>query len=61
MVAFIAPWVFMFVFGQQWTEAGAYLRILTPMYLLQFVSIPVSATLLVFERQKLQFLRDSHN
>lgn len=61
MVAFIAPWVFMFVFGQQWTEAGAYLRILTPMYLLQFVSIPVSATLLVFERQILQFLRDSHN
>lgn len=58
IVTFIAPWAFMFVFGEQWTAAGAYLRILTPMYLLQFVSIPVSATLLVFERQKLQFLRD---
>lgn len=48
-----------FVFGPQWREAGFYLRILCPMYLFQFIAIPVSSTLYVLERQDLQFIREA--
>lgn len=50
--------LFSFVFGSQWGEAAVYLQILCPMYLFQFLSIPVSTTLYVFERQDLQLIRE---
>lgn len=53
-----APKLFPLVFGSQWSEAGTYLRILCPMYLFQFLSIPISTTLYVYERQDLQFFRE---
>lgn len=47
------------VFGRQWAEAGLYLRLLTPMYAMQFISSPFGATLAVLERQDLFLLREA--
>jgi O-antigen/teichoic acid export membrane protein len=45
------PWLFGLVFGQEWTEAGEYARLLALAYLGQLAVVPVSATLFLLERQ----------
>lgn len=57
-LALFAPWAFPVIFGPVWSEAGVYLRILSPMYLLQFLSSPLSTVLFVLERQDLQLCRE---
>ncbi|HJU84398.1 MAG TPA: lipopolysaccharide biosynthesis protein [Holophagaceae bacterium] len=58
LLALMGPWGFRLVFGPKWGEAGLYVRILCPMYLLQFVAFPVSQTLSILERQGLQIMWD---
>lgn len=48
------PWLFGLVFGQDWTEAGEYVRILSVGFLAQFVVNPVAPALAVVERQDVQ-------
>jgi len=55
MVAF-GPSIFSFAFGEKWREAGIYARILSPWFLTNFIVIPVSQTMLVFDKQKKFFL-----
>lgn len=57
-VSVISPWAFPFIFGPEWNEAGIYLQILAPMFLLQFLSIPLSNTVYILERQNLQLIRE---
>src|SRR5690606_28965452 len=45
------PALFGVVFGQEWTEAGEYARLLALAYLGQLAVVPVSATLFLLERQ----------
>jgi len=45
------PALFGIVFGQEWTEAGEYARLLALAYLGQLAVVPVSATLFLLERQ----------
>lgn len=59
LLALLGPWGFERVFGHGWAQAGLFVRILTPMYLLQFTAVPVSATLSILERQGLQFIWDA--
>lgn len=47
------PRLFGIVFGREWTVSGDYVRILTPMFFVQFLLSPVSPTLIVMERQGL--------
>lgn len=54
LLALAGPPLFAFVFGSEWLEAGRYARILAPMFLAQFVVVPLSQTLNVLERQGLQ-------
>jgi O-antigen/teichoic acid export membrane protein len=54
VLAAVAPWLVSEVFGASWLEAGVYLRILAPAFLLQFVVSPLSQTLNLLERQDLQ-------
>lgn len=56
---FVAPQLFPFIFGPAWHQAGLYLRILCPMYLLQFLSLPVAPTVYVLQRQDLQLFREA--
>jgi O-antigen/teichoic acid export membrane protein len=57
MVLF-GPWIFPFVFGSNWQEAGIYIRALGVMYLFQFVTSPTGSILDVLERQDLHLLRE---
>ena len=56
---FVAPDLFALVFGEDWREAGIYAQILTPMFLLQFITNPLSAMFLIVEKQKLDLLWQS--
>jgi O-antigen/teichoic acid export membrane protein len=58
LLALPAPWTFPLVFGKDWTEAGLYVQVLSPMFLLAFVSSPLGVTLDVLERQDLHILRE---
>jgi O-antigen/teichoic acid export membrane protein len=57
-LAVAGPWLFSHVFGPEWTEAGEYVRVLSVMYFVQFVAVPLGQTLNVFERLELQLFYD---
>lgn len=46
------PWLFSFVFGNQWYEAGVYARILSVMVYFHFIILPIGRILEIFERQR---------
>jgi len=53
---FIAPSLFLFVFGPEWEMAGTYAQIMTPLFFLQFISSPLSNMFLIAQKQKLDLL-----
>lgn len=53
-----APWAFTLVFGDAWTESGAYAQALAVGLAFQFFAAPLSQTLVVLERQLTQLLWD---
>jgi O-antigen/teichoic acid export membrane protein len=57
LVAF-SPFLFGFLFGTSWREAGVYARLLAPMYYLAFISSPLTSTLNILEQQVLQLAWD---
>jgi O-antigen/teichoic acid export membrane protein len=58
VVAVGGPDLFSAVFGSEWAEAGTYARILSIMFFCQFVVVPISQTLNVFEKLELQAVYD---
>lgn len=48
----IAPYLFAFIFGEQWKIAGEYAQILTPLFLLQFIVSPLSSMFMIAEKQE---------
>jgi O-antigen/teichoic acid export membrane protein len=54
----LAPWIFEFIFGHAWREAGEYARYLAFMFYAGFINSPVSWTLNILERQRAQFAWD---
>ena len=52
------PWAFGLVFGPAWTQSGDYARALALSLGAQLIAVPVSMTLIVFERQWLQLSWD---
>lgn len=53
IVALTSPWTFTLIFGPNWTEAGRFLQVLTPMLVIQFVYSGFGGTLEVLERKDL--------
>lgn len=49
--------IFRFVFGDAWTEAGAYARLLAPMLAVRFAVIPTWTALLANDRQHVVFIQ----
>ncbi|PUE63753.1 lipopolysaccharide biosynthesis protein [Arcobacter caeni] len=47
--------IFIFVFGEEWKEAGVYAQILTPMLFLQFIAGPLGVMLYIGEKQEVNF------
>ena len=58
IIASTAPWFFSIAFGKEWAEAGQLVAVITPAYLAQLVTAPLSQTLNVLERQDLQLAWD---
>jgi len=46
-----SEWLFGFIFGAEWTVAGQYARIVTPLLFVRFLVSPLSVTYSVFEEQ----------
>lgn len=54
----LAPLLFGFIFGDEWTEAGLMVAILTPWYFVMLITAPTGGALDVLERQDLQLVRE---
>ncbi len=52
------PFLFSFVFGSQWYEAGVYARILSLMVFTRFIFTPMSRIFFILEKQKEAFMLD---
>lgn len=52
-LAWVGPWLFSFVFGEAWQEAGIIFQLLAPLYLTRLLVTPISQTLNVLDRQDL--------
>ena len=59
VVVLFAPTAFALVFGEDWFGAGQFVQVLAPMFAAQLVTVPVSQTLNVLERQDLQLVWDA--
>jgi O-antigen/teichoic acid export membrane protein len=56
--AVLSPFLFGFIFGPEWEQAGLFAAILAPMCYLQIVTQPTRGTLGVLERQDLHLARE---
>lgn len=56
LMALAAPILAAPVFGTRWADAGLFVAILTPMYLLALIANPTNSTLAFLERQELQIV-----
>lgn len=52
LIYFFAENAFSFVFGKEWGVAGTYVKIMTPVFFLRFLSFPLSYMFYVVEKQK---------
>lgn len=53
---FVCPLFFVFLFGENWKEAGEYAKIMIPMLAFDFVASPLSAMFMISEKQRLDLL-----
>jgi O-antigen/teichoic acid export membrane protein len=51
---FFGPWIFGFVFGEEWYDAGVYAKFLSIYVLMAFISAPIASVFNVYERMDLQ-------
>lgn len=54
----MCPFVFGFIFGEEWSAAGRYAQVLSTISAVSFIVVPLSSTLNVLERQGTQFMWD---
>lgn len=58
LLTLIAPELFELIFGQDWYEAGEYVRYISPWLFLVFISSPLSNLYLILEKQRLGLIID---
>ena len=58
LAALIAPDLFAGVLGETWRPSGEFVRLLAPLYLMQFVTVPVMEIFYLLERQGAQAWRE---
>ncbi|MFA1714402.1 oligosaccharide flippase family protein [Peribacillus frigoritolerans] len=58
ILAWIAPGVFSFVFGEEWRVSGEYVTLMSFMFLSQVIVMPVSQILYLAKKQRTQLLWD---
>lgn len=55
------PFLFRFVFGDEWAQSGVYVQVLAPMFLIQLSATPLSQTLNLIDGQRVQLVVDILN
>jgi len=55
LLFWLAPWLFGFVLGQGWEEAGHFARLLVPLCFFRFISNPLSSMFYIAEKQRYDF------
>ena len=58
LLALLGPLLFPVIFGSEWEQAGVYVQLLAPMFLLQSTANPTGGILDVLERQDLHLFRE---
>ncbi|MEY9870196.1 O-antigen/teichoic acid export membrane protein [Peribacillus sp. B2I2] len=58
LLAWIAPGLFSFVFGEEWRVSGEYVTLMSFMFISQVIVIPVSQILYLIKKQRTQLLWD---
>lgn len=58
-LALTGPWLFAFIFGEQWRTTGEYVQLMAPLYLVHFVVSSLGQNIYVIERQDIQSLWDA--
>tara|TARA_R110001592_G_scaffold192648_8_gene439475 strand:- start:1983 stop:2603 length:621 start_codon:yes stop_codon:yes gene_type:complete len=53
LLYWFSPWLFTFLLGANWAPVGEYIRILTPMFFMNFVSMSLGGVLIVAQRLKI--------
>jgi O-antigen/teichoic acid export membrane protein len=56
VIFFFSPIAIPFILGNQWYEVGAYIKILTPLFLFRFIASPLGSTLYIRGKQKILLL-----
>lgn len=54
--ALVGEWAFALVFGPEWAESGRYAVLLIPLFFMRFVISPLSYTIYIAQKQKLDLL-----
>ncbi len=52
IILFFGPFLFTLVFGEHWRNAGVHAQMMAPMFLLRFITSPLSSTFYIAEKQK---------
>ena len=58
ILLFFGSTIFKFIFGNNWVQSGRFIQIMAIPYLFRFIMNPVSQTLLILEKQNIQFYWD---
>lgn len=56
LVFVLSPWLFPFVFGAAWVDAGTYAQALTPWLFMNLITSPISTIFVVAERQHISLM-----
>lgn len=56
LLFFIAPELISIIFGENWREAGEYITILAPLFLLRFINTPLSTITSIFEKNQIALI-----
>lgn len=56
LLALISPYIFGFIFGENWSDLGFYIMLMVPWYFMQILTSPISMSLHITGQQKLALL-----
>ena len=56
LLACLSPFIFGFIFGEQWQDLGMYILYMIPWFFMQIVTSPVSMSLHIIKKQKIALI-----
>lgn len=56
MMAILSPWIFTFIFGTEWTVAGVYVRLLSPMFAVRLISQSLTTSFIISGKQHIELM-----